>query len=342
MAPVRQRRSRWTWLVWGLVVILILSLGGFLALYRELNKPFQGFSSRETILVIPRGQSVSAIAAELEQQGIVQSSLLFRLYLRWFAQPLPLKAGEYRFVGRASIADVASKLQEGRVLQHRVTVPEGLDLPETAAAFSEAGFADKQVFLQAAQKPDLVRDLDPLAVNLEGYLFPDTYFVTREMSESDLIQAMVQRFRQSWDSTRIERARVLNLTLREVVTLASLIEKEAALSAERPLISAVFHNRLARQMKLACDPTVIYAAKLGKIWDGVIHQSDLAYDSPYNTYLYPGLPPGPIANPGDSALEASLFPTESDYLFFVSRNDGSHEFSTNYRDHSRAVQRYQR
>jgi UPF0755 protein len=189
---------------------------------------------------------------------------------------------------------------------------------------------------------EAIADLDPEAQNLEGYLFPDTYYLTRGMNEVEIVQSMIDGFRSVWSKEYDVRSRELAMTVREIITLASLIEKEAALPHERDLVSAVFHNRLRLNMKLACDPTVIYAVKLTKPYDGVINQSDLELDSPYNTYLYAGLPPGPIANPGEKAIQSALYPADSNYLFFVSRNDGSHVFSSNYRDHSRAVQQFQR
>ena len=188
----------------------------------------------------------------------------------------------------------------------------------------------------------LVADLEPEARDLEGYLLPETYFLSRKSTEADLVQMMVDSFRRLWTSRLSRQAGQTGLTIREIVTMASLIEKETGSEVERPLVSAVFHNRLRLGMKLMCDPTVIYAVKLAKNFDGIIHQSDLDFDSPYNTYLYPGLPPGPITNPGRASLEAALSPAETDYLYFVSKNDGTHVFSANYSAHREAVVRYQR
>jgi UPF0755 protein len=240
------------------------------------------------------------------------------------------------------LQEVVETIAAGRVFYHRVTVPEGLGMKEIAQIFVEAKFGSLPRFLSVMQNGDLVADLDDEASDLEGYLFPETYFLTTGSSESEIIELMLGNFRQFWTSENQRRAKELGMTVREVVTLASLIEKETGLGQERPLVSSVFHNRLRMNMKLACDPTVIYAVQRVKPYDGVIHQSDLQLDSPYNTYLYPGLPPGPIANPGRLAIEAALFPAESDYLYFVSRNDGSHVFSKGYRDHARAVRKYQR
>jgi UPF0755 protein len=253
-----------------------------------------------------------------------------------------LKAGEYQFAKPESLEEVITKIAAGRVYYHRVTIPEGLELAQIATIFVESGFGTQDRFLSLMNDTGPIAELDSSANNLEGYLFPETYFLTSGMSELEILELMLRNFRDFWSEANRQRSKDLDMTLREVLTLASLIEKETGLDHERPLVSAVFHNRLQRNMKLACDPTVIYAVKQVKPYDGVIHRSDLELDSPYNTYLYPGLPPGPIANPGRRSIEAALFPAESDYLYFVSRNDGSHIFSTNYRDHHRAVLQYQR
>lgn len=240
------------------------------------------------------------------------------------------------------MTEVINILHEGRIRYYSVTVPEGLDMKEIAEIFVSAGFGSREKFEETFRDTDLIRHLDPVAENLEGYLFPETYYLTSDLSASEITGMMVEGFLDFWSPRHEKRAKELELTTRDSVTLASLIEKETALMEERALVSAVFHNRLDLNMRLGCDPTVIYAVKQVKPYDGVINRSDLALDSPYNTYLYPGLPPGPIANPGRASLNAALNPAESDYLYFVSRNDGSHVFSKTSREHNRAVQLYQR
>ena len=317
--------------------------GFFLWLMIQIYQPYQGYEGPHQLIVIQRGYTVPQIAGTLESHGIVRSSLLFEWYARFAHRPLLLKAGEYRFEGPMNLPSVTEKLRTGLVHHYRITIPEGLAMDEIAERFAGEGFGTRDHFLEAMRLTALMADWDPRAENnLEGYLFPDTYFVTRDMSEEEIVRAMVANFRKAWTPERLKRAEELDLTTREVITLASLIEEETGLSHERPLISAVFHNRLGRNLKLACDPTVIYAVKLVKEYDGVINQSDLELDSPYNTYLYPGLPPGPIANPGLESIDAALYPAEVDYLYFVSTNDGRHFFSTNFRDHNRAVAQYQR
>ena len=299
-------------------------------------------AGREELFVVPPGASIQEVARLLEEAGVIESALLFRIHMKFRQGDASVKAGEYRFIPPVTIRRTAERLIEGRVFYHRITVPEGLDWRETAAALSGHDFGGEEEYLALVSVPDLVSAFDPKAENLEGYLFPETYSVTRGTTPSEIVRLMVSRFKESWTGEFEKRAGELDMSMREIITLASLIEKETARPEERPLVSAVFHNRLRLGMKLGCDPTVIYAVKRVKPWDGIIHRSDLDLDSPYNTYLYPGLPPGPIASPGLESIRAALYPAESEFLYFVSRNDGSHIFSSTYADHSRAVDRYQR
>lgn len=321
-------------------ILALAALGLWLA--AAVYDPYKGYSEAEQRIQIPPGSQLFLIAQILESQGVVWSARIFQIYVRLRYSSRPLKAGEYRFERPLSLAAVAAKLERGDVYYHRVTLREGLTLEQTIAELVAKGFGEQRDFLDVTGHGELISEIDPQAPNLEGYLFPDTYFVTGTANEAEIIQTMVNNFRKTWTSKRQQRARDLGLTTREVVTLASLIEKETRVAEERHLVSAVFHNRLHKNMKLACDPTVIYAIKQLRSFDGIINQSDLRLDSPYNTYLYPGLPPGPIANPGLYSLDAALYPAQVDYLYFVSKNDGTHFFSTHYRDHSRAVRQYQR
>jgi len=217
-------------------------------------------------------------------------------------------------------------------------VPEGLTRLEIADLLATPA----EEFIATTSTNELIKDLDPIAPNLEGYLFPETYSFPKGTSAREVAQAMVRQFRQTFNSAWQARTTQLGFSIRDMVILASLIEKETSNPEERKLISAVFHNRLQRKMKLDCDPTIIYALKLKGTYDGRLGWKDLKLDSPYNTYLYPGLPPGPIANPGHAALEAALYPADVDYLYFVSRNDGSHVFSHTLKEHNRNVQIYQK
>ena len=322
--------------------IVLIALAPLFWFRIQTQRAFKGYADSEIRVHIARGSTVSEIGELLEAKGVIASSSLFRVLVYLNDQAVDLKAGEYEFSGPASLDDVVEQIRTGRVYYHRVTIPEGLEIPSIAETFVQAQFGTTARFLSVMRDTSLISDLDPAAKNLEGYLFPETYFLTAGMNETEIVTLMLQNFRRILTPENVKRAEDLGMTIREVVTLASLIEKETALDRERPLVAAVFHNRLRRNMRLACDPTVIYAVKRVKEYDGVINQSDLSLDSPYNTYIYPGLPPGPIANPGHASIEAALFPAESDFLYFVSRNDGSHTFSKDYRNHSNAVQRHQR
>lgn len=326
-----------------LLILLGLALAVMTSVWlgNGLYVSYKGYPEPEKLILVQRGSQVSQIAQLLQSQGIIRSAGLFAAYVR-LRHSRSLKAGEYRFDQPLNLAEVASKLARGDIYYHRVTIPEGLTFEEIIGQLTRQGFGERRRFVEIARHPGLMRDLDPEALDLEGYLFPDTYFLTRGSGEAEIIQMMVATFRRAWTQERHRRAESLGLTARQVVTLASLVEKETSLAQERRLVSAVFHNRLRQKIPLACDPTIIYAVTRVKPFDGIIHQSDLTIDSPYNTYLYPGLPPGPIANPGLHSIDAALYPAEVDYLYFVSRNDGTHEFSNRYPDHSRAVRRYQR
>ena len=308
----------------------------------EIYIPHRACPRPAPIVSVPAGHNALKIARILHSYGIVRHSWCFEWYVRLSGGAKSLQAGEYQFDKPLNLPQVLDKLRRGLVYYYRVTIPEGLTLAEVAARLAHEGLGSKEAFLQAMQQGRLVGDLDPVAKNLEGYLFPETYFLNRTDKEEQMVRAMVSGFRDIWTLQRSQRVQELNLTTREVIILASMIEKEAAVAEERPLISAVFHNRLRKKINLACDSTVIYAVTLQKEYDGVIHQNDLELDSPYNTYLYPGLPPGPIANPGLESIDAALHPALVDYLYFVSQNNGWHFFSSNYRDHRRAVQRHQR
>lgn len=335
------RRGRWSfWIVGGIFSLLLTS--GLVWSAWHLLTPHQGYAEPEVFVLIPRGSSLGSISQVLEDQGVIRSAFFFKAYLRLTRGSPSLKAGEYRFDRPLTISDVAEKLLRGDIYYHRVTIPEGLVLERIAEILEAAGFGGVERYQQIMKDPTLISELDAGAEDLEGYLYPDTYFLTRDMDEDAVVRRMVGRFREIWTPEKARRAKELEMSVREIVTLSSLIEKETAMEDERPLISAVFHNRLKLNMKLDCDPTVIYAVSQVKEYDGIIHRSDLALDSPYNTYLYPGLPPGPIANPGEKSIQAALYPAEQDYLFFVSRNDGSHIFSSTYGEHRQAVNRYQR
>ncbi len=289
------------------------------------------------VLLFPAGSSSKAIAAELQRTGVIRSQFAFQLI--HYAMPKKrLKAGEYRFTRAASGLEVFQRIARGDVLLHTVVVPEGYNIFEIAAAIQGAGLVKKEEFLAVARDGALVHSIDPHARSLEGYLFPDTYQFSRTMSARDMAAAMVRQFQR--------QAQLLGLTqdAHRLVTLASIVEKETAAADERPEVASVYTNRLAKNMALAADPTVVYAALLRGDYRGTIYQSDLQSDSPYNTYKFAGLPPGPIANPGAASLRAAMHPAQTPYLFFVAAGDGSgrHHFSGSFEEHERNVIAYRK
>ncbi len=324
-----------------LLFLLVLLAGTGVSLRFLWSRPFSTAPGVEKFVVIPRGTSSYETAHLLQREGIVRHWATFLTYLKLVKPRRPLQAGEYRFAEPLSVIQVADKLIRGLIYYHEFTVPEGYSRLEIAALLEQKGFARAADVLAAADRADLVADLSQNARNLEGFLFPDTYRLARGTTADEIAQIMVGRFREV--SAELEpRLRESSLSLHQVVTLASLIEKETSVDAERELISAVFQNRLKKRMLLQCDPTVIYAAQLRGNYRGTIFQSDLESNSPYNTYRYPGLPPGPIANPGKRSLDAALSPAQSDYLYFVADNRGGHVFSRTLAEHQRAVSAYRK
>lgn len=249
-----------------------------------------------------------------------------------------MQAGEYRFAQPASPLEVFGRIARGDIFYYELVVPEGWNMFDIAAAAGQLGSFRAEAFLAAARDPSMIRDLDPRAPTLEGYLFPNTYRVTRTTTPAGLCRLMTNKFREVWQGLHA------TANVHETITLASLVEKESKLVGERPLVAAVFANRARIGMKLDCDPTTIYAALLEHRYRGTIYRSDLASDNPYNTYQYAGLPPGPIANPGLASIQAALNPAPSDALYFVLRPDGSgaHEFSKTIAAHQAATARYRR
>ena len=314
------------------LLFLVLLAGGFL-IYRAMS-PYQGFQD-EVFIEIPRGTSTDGIAEMLAKAGVVRSRYDFML-ARLTERGHILQAGEYRFNHPASPIEVVDRIARGDVFALDLVVPEGKNMFDIAAAAEQLKVFSAADFLKAARDPAMIRDLDPQAPTLEGYLFPNTYKVSRNTTPERLCRTMTAKFREVWRGLKTDA------DPHRTVTLASLVEKEGKLPEERPQIAAVFANRLRIGMKLDCDPTTIYAALLAGRYTGVIHRSDLDSDAPYNTYRHPGLPPGPIANPGQASLEAALHPSQSDALYFVLRPDGSggHQFSNNIAAHDAATAKY--
>jgi len=307
--------------------------------YFQSTPPASGLApAAPTVVYIKPKTGVQDIALLLQDAGVIRSTWTF-LALAYLQGSLKrLQSGEYEFTSGMSLFEILQKLESGRVVTHQVTIPEGFTAEDIAKLLAGERLADRDRFLALVQDPMVAARLEVAAARLEGYLFPDTYRLTRGMGEEEIIRVMVGRFRQSVPPDFRERAARLGMDPHEIITLASLIEKEARLNAERPVISAVFHNRLRQRMPLQSDPTAVYMVPRGP---GRITASDLQRRSPYNTYLVQGLPPGPIANPGLASLQAALNPAPVNYLYFVAKNDGSHFFSRTLEQHQQAVRVYQ-
>ena len=291
--------------------------------------------SAETFVEIPTGVGTAGIAARLRQAGVIRSGAAFEAF-REFAGGT-LKAGEYRFDHPVTLPEVYRRLARGDVYTKTLVVPEGFNIFDIANAAQSAGLATARDFLAAEQRhPELIADLNPHAASLEGYLFPDTYRFSPHATPLQMVAAMVKRFRQVAAQLGVSASPDLPRT----VTLASLVEKEVRVEAERPVVAGVFVNRIALGMPLETDPTVIYTALLAGRWRGTIFQSDLQFDSPYNTYRHAGLPPGPICNPGVAALRAALHPEKTDFLYFVADARGHSRFSVGLKEHAQQVAAY--
>ena len=327
-----------------LLLVFVLVLAGAAAAWwgREmLHAPYRGFDAGEVFVEIPPGTGVAGIGERLAAAGIVRHALLFRVAARLSGAERTLQAGEYRFADAAAPAAIVDRLARGDVYTRAVTFREGLTIWEMADVFAAGGLGTRDDFLREARDVSRINAIDPEASSLEGYLFPDTYQLPRAAGAKGTVDAMVQGFLRAFDADLRAAAAARGLSPREVVTIASLVEKETAAPDERPIVSAVYQNRLRIRMGLQCDPTVIYALLLAGRWNGNLTRENLRIDSPYNTYRYAGLPPGPIAAPGRASLEAAVKPAAVPYLYFVSRNDGTHAFATTLAEHNRNVQQWQ-
>ncbi len=340
--PPRRRRRRlllWSVAVAVAALIVLAAVAAVLAAWaeRELERP----RGSDTVdVAIERGAPLASILDELSAAGVIGDPLLARLYLDYRRPGEALQAGEYRFEQPMSAVDALGRVIRGEVVTYPVTVVEGLTLRETAERLASEGFGDLDAFLAAMSSPALIADLDPAAESLEGYLFPDTYAFAAGAGEGEIVEAMVRNFRRRVEE-HLGAASRNDLDVRALVTMASIVEKEAGAIEERPLVAAVFHNRLARGIGLYADPTIIYALKMAGAWDGNLRRRDLELDSPYNTYRVTGLPPGPICSPGEHSLRAAAQPADVPYLYFVSRNDGAHVFAETLAEHNRNVARWQ-
>jgi UPF0755 protein len=326
------------------VVVLGLVLGAGAAaglMYMRVNAPYRGYQGAEQFVELPQGAGSRTIGDRLVAAGVIRDLWTYRLALYMTGQGRHLKAGDYRFDREMTPFQVVDKIARGDVYVIVATFPEGLTAVEMAKIFESHGFGPASAFTQAAKDAAPIRDLDPAATDLEGYLFPETYALSRHTDAAKLVRLMVAAFEHVLTPELRQAAAERHMSVRQIVTLASIVEKETARPDERPLVASVYSNRLRIGMALQCDPTVIYALQRAGRYNGNLRHDDLAFDSPYNTYRYPGLPPGPIASPGRASLEAAAHPADADFLYFVSRNDGSHEFARTLDEHNRNVQKYQ-
>jgi UPF0755 protein len=317
-----------------LFLIVVLAVAGWAAwqLYVPITPP------ADSSLLLRPGYSTRRIAAELKKAGVIRSELVFGLWHLLHPKP-SLKAGEYRFERAATLPQVYDRIARGDVYFHVVTIPEGYTMFDIAKAMEDAGLGPAADFLHIAEtQTQLISDLAPEAKSLEGYLFPNTYQFTRTQSLEEMAVAMVHQFRLVAQQIGLNS----NSDIPRIVTMASIVEKETAAPEERPRVASVYYNRLARNVALDADPSVIYAELLTGTYQGSLHHADLAVNSPYNTYRFPGLPPGPIGNPGKSSLEAALHPESTEFFYFVSDGNSHHRFARSLEEHNRNVVAYRR
>jgi len=329
-----RRRGRWVPRL-AVLAFLVAALAAGAVLWSVFT-PYQGFRN-EAFVDIAKGTSVRAIAGEMAGNGAVRSRWQF-LAVRLLRPSARLQAGEYRFSHADSAWNIFDRLVRGDVFYYELTVPEGSNMFDIAGVVNQLGFLSGAEFLKAARNPALMRDMAPAAPTLEGFLFPSTYRLTRQTTVHQLCRMMTGEFRKQWR----EMEAPPGADVERLVTMASMVEKETAVDAERAEVASVYYNRLDRGMALDCDPTTIYAALLEERYRGTIYRSDLASTNAYNTYTHTGLPPGPITNPGAASLRAALHPASTGYLYFVARPDGSgsHQFSSDLAAHNRAVEQY--
>ena len=317
-------------------------LGGIVFLANDLWRYAHSASDADAspaIMTIPSGQGLDAIAQRLHQANLIKYPFKYKLIVMLRGETKKLKAGEYLLAASMTPLEIADKIVSGDVHLYKLTVPEGYNLHQIAVRVALAGLASEDAFYKVATDPTAVRQHNINANTFEGYLFPETYYFPPKSTPSQIITKMAEQFQVVFTAKMKQRAQEMNLSVHQVVTLASIIEKETGMPEERAIISSVFHNRLKKRMRLESDPTVIYGIKA---FDGNLTRKHLKTPTPYNTYVIKGLPPGPIANPGREAIRAALYPADTRFLFFVSKNDRTHYFSANLKSHNRAVRKYQK
>jgi UPF0755 protein len=327
-------------LVWVALFALLAGAVGFGLLLYGVRAPYKGYTGDEVIVSIAPRTPSAAVFAHLESLGVLRDWRLGLVALKVLHRGKTLKAGEYRFAGPRAPDQVVLALVAGDVVTYRITVPEGFTAEEIFSLFYSQGFASQRDYEFLFTRPAEFEGVPAGAPTLEGFLFPDTYTVTRSMTAREILSAMTRQFARRLPPDFVEKAKSEKLGVLEATTLASLVEKETALTAERPVVAGVYRNRLKAGMLLQCDPTTIYALKRLGRWRGALARSELTVDEPYNTYVRTGLPPGPICNPGLASLRAAVAPADVDYRYFVAAGDGSHLFSRDYEDQQRNAARY--
>ncbi len=324
-----------------IILLAIGTMGGAIYISHSYNKYINTApDSMRTVkvIVIRHGESIPKIISKLSAGGVIVDGKRFYYYAKLHRKLTQIKYGEYEFTTSMTPAEVLDKLVRGDIKKYKITIPEGFNMYQVAGVIYDELLIDKDEFIVRCLSGDFAKEVGIDAPSLEGYLFPDTYYFTKSMTIDDILLKMVWNYRLNYTQEMKARTAELNMTEHDIVTLASIIEKETSLGTEMPVISAVFHNRLKKNMRLQSDPTVIYGIP---DFDGNITKADLLAVTPYNTYKIYGLPPTPIANPGHKALTAALYPDDVPYLYFVSKNNGSHYFSKDFDEHKRAVYKYQ-
>jgi UPF0755 protein len=326
----------------GKLLLLLLIVGATIGAYLwiSIEQPYRGFPAEGVFVDLPHGASSRTVARLLQQKGVVRSAVAFEIYARRHPKRR-LQAGEYFFNHPISGHDVFWQIADGHVYEQPFTVREGATMFDIARDLEAGKFMAASEFLTAAKNPELIHDLAPNAKTLEGFLYPATYNLPRHPVGNELTSEMVKKFKEEWARMRssVQIAPASGLT-EQVVTLASLVERETPKPEERPLVAGVFENRLGKNMRLQCDPTVIYALEQIGQYKGTLTGADLQFDSPYNTYEHAGLPPGPIGNPGEESLRAAMAPTKTSFLYFVANTQGGHFFAATLEEHNRNVTKY--
>ncbi len=323
-----------------LIACCVIGVGGLTVycVYAQLNTPGPSLAAPARVFISP-GSSLQQTAQLLVAEGILASVQPFRLWAQFTGRDRSIQSGEYLLETPLTPRRLLETLTQGQVIHRMVTIPEGLTLRQIAKRLENQGFGPQEHFLSLSTSPQFLAKWNLQEHGLEGYLYPDTYFFSKHSSVADILERMVTRLSEVFTPAMQQQAQELGFSQHEVLTLASLVEKETGAAEERPLIAGVFHNRLRQNIRLQCDPTVIYGIP---DFDGNLTRRHLRTPTPYNTYLFTGLPPGPIANPGLAAIQAALSPAETNYLYFVAKGDGTHVFSTRLADHNRAVRRFQK